>query len=128
MIHIWRLVWWNGRWDVFGRRHCSRRPISIFLLKKIGLLLTRNFLLTLMLDSEATLWWYQWFDNTICGLDRTIERVVNLNVAWLGLVFVLILFVHMHGGVVVPYSDGEGGTSFKVGRPRPVGVRKRCSS
>ena len=33
-----------------------------------------------------------------CGLNRTIERVVNLRVTWLGFAFVLILY----GALVVP--------------------------
>ena len=37
-----------------------------------------------------------------CGIKRTIERVVNLNVMWLGFAFVLISFIHVHGVVVVP--------------------------
>ena len=35
--------------------------------------------------------------------------MVNLNVTWLGFVFILISFVHMHDAVVVPQSAGEGG-------------------
>ena len=37
-----------------------------------------------------------------CGIKRTIERVVNLNVMWLDFAFVLISFIHVHGAVVVP--------------------------
>ena len=36
-----------------------------------------------------------WLHCIVCGINRTIERVVNLNVTWLGFVFVLISFVHM---------------------------------
>ena len=42
-------------------------------------------------------------------LNRKIERVVNVNVTWLGFVFVLISFVCMYGAVVIPYFVGEGG-------------------
>ena len=57
----------------------------------INMLLTRN----LPFDSDfrqVILEWYNW----------TTERMVNLNVTWLGYVFVLISFVHMHGVVAVP--------------------------
>ena len=37
-----------------------------------------------------------------CGTKRATERVVNLNVIWLGFVFVLISFIQLHGVVVVP--------------------------
>ena len=52
--------------------------------------------------------------------------MVNLNVMWLGFVFVLISFVHMHGAVLVQLFVGEGGGgrgvgSFKIGRPRSRG-------
>ena len=43
------------------------------------------FLLTLKSDSEAIL-----YHCIVCGLIRAIEHEVNLNVTWLGLVFVLI--------------------------------------
>ena len=43
-------------------------------------------------------------------------RVVNLNVAWLGFVFILISFFHMHGAVVVPLFVREGmGIRLKLG-------------
>ena len=37
------------------------------------------FFLTLTSDSEAILWWYHWI---VCGINRTIERMANLNVTW----------------------------------------------
>ena len=67
-----------------------------FLLKKIGfftmtwhyadpninILLTRNLFLSLTSDSEAII-----YHGIVCGLNRTTERVVNLNVTWLGFCF-----------------------------------------
>ena len=55
--------------------------------------------------SEAIL---SWCHCNVCGLNRTIEHGVNLNVTWLGFAFVLISFVHIHGVVVVAYFVGEG--------------------
>ena len=55
-----------------------------------NILLTRN----LPFDSdvgEAILYLYHWI---VCGLNRTIERVVNLNVTWLCF---CSYFVHSHG-------------------------------
>ena len=90
----------------WGFRECFRRPILIFLLKKIGfvpwpsIMLNQTliyywqeifFTFTLTLDSEAILYSYHCI---VCGINRTIERVVNFNVTWLSFVFVLILFVH----------------------------------
>ena len=57
------------------------------------------FTFTLTSDSEAILYRYNCI---VCGINRTIERVVNFNVTWLGFVFVLISFVHIHGAVVFP--------------------------
>ena len=64
-----------------------------------NILLTRN----LPFDSdvgEAILYLYHCI---VCGLNRTIERVVNLNVTWLCFcfVFALISFIHMNSAVAV---------------------------
>ena len=104
--------WGRQNWDVIGRmgvggvRECFRCPILIFILKKIGfvpwpsIMLSQTliyywqeifFTFTLTLDSEAILYSYHCI---VCGINRTIERVVNFNVTWLSFVFVLILFVH----------------------------------
>ena len=94
--------------EVWGRgvRECFRCPILIFFIKKnwiwamtkhhaqsnINILLTRNLLhFTLTLDSEAILYSYHCI---VCGINRTMDRVVSFNVTWLSFVFVLILFVH----------------------------------
>ena len=47
------------------------------------------FFLTLTSDIE--------YHRIFGELHRKIERVVNLNVTWLGFVSVLVLFLHMHG-------------------------------
>ena len=65
----------------------------------INILLTRNF----PFDSDVSEAIPSWHHAIFCGLNRTIERVVNLNATWLGFVFVLISFLQMHGAVVVPY-------------------------
>ena len=57
------------------------------------------FTFTLTSESEAILYRYHCI---VCGINRTIERVVDFNVTWLGFVFVLISFVHIHGAVVFP--------------------------
>ena len=55
-----------------------------------------TFLLTLTSDNKAIL---QWHHCIVCGLNRTIERVVNWT--WRALAcFGLISFTHMHGAVV----------------------------
>ena len=41
------------------------------------------------------------------GLNRPTEPVVNLHVIWLGFIFVLISFFHMHGALVGE-SMGQG--------------------
>ena len=103
------------KWNLIRRRGwvASVLDVQFFLLKKSGfaswpeIMLIQTvwyywqeiFLLALVLDSEAILEWYHCF---VCELNRTIECVVNLNVTWLGFVFVLILFVHMLGAAVVP--------------------------
>ena len=108
VIHIWRLFWrgWVG-WgknemlpDVEGWwvSKCYGRPI-LFFIKKVGfwpwpdiMLIIyywqEIFLLTLTSDSQAIL---QWYHCIVCGLNRTIERVVNLNVMWLCFCFVSVL-------------------------------------
>ena len=92
-------------WGWGGVRECFRCPILIFILKKIGfvpwpsIMLSQTliyywqeiFTFTLTSDSEAILYRYNCI---VCGINRTIERVVNFNVTWLSFVFVLILFVH----------------------------------
>ena len=131
MIHIWRPLWGEvrrggDRWDKNemlsnaggkGRGGELESVMDVqslfFLLKKIGfapwldIRLSQTliyywqeiFLLTLTLGSEVIL---QWYHCIVCGLNRTIARVVSLNVTRLGFVFVLISFAHMHGAVVVP--------------------------
>ena len=96
--------WWGikQKWDAAGRRgwmvsECSGRPILIFLFIKenwictmtrhlaepdINKLLTRN----LLFDSDVR----QWNCCILCGLNRTIERVVNLNAKWLRFVLLWI--------------------------------------
>ena len=82
-------------------------------------ILTRN----LPFDSDVRHWSYPLMTPLYClWLNRTIERMVNLNVTWLGSVFVLILFVHMHGIVWGEWGhlklniQGQGGgRSWKVG-------------
>ena len=114
VIHIWRPLWGELRqkWDVnrrsrVGVSECSGRPTFIFFIKEnwicamtrhaepdINILLTRNLPFdSIMSDSEA-------IHCIVCGLNRTRECVVNLNVTWLGFAFVLISFVHMYGAVV----------------------------
>ena len=114
-MHIWRPLWgWGGvrkNWDVIGRRRvgcseCSGRPYFIFFIKENCIcVVTRYqeepnnnywqeiFLLTLPSGSETSIYWYHCI---VCGLNGTIELVVNSNIMCLGFVFVLILFVHMH--------------------------------
>ena len=104
---------WGGKevqqkWDDIRHRgwgvsEFSGYPIFIyFLLKEIifapwpGIIMSQTlmyywqkiFLLTLTTDSETIL---QWYHCIVCGLNRTTERVVNLNVKWFGFAFVLIL-------------------------------------
>ena len=62
----------------------------------INILLTNFPFDSITSDSEA-------IHCIVCGLNRKREYVVNLNVAWLGFVFVLISFVHMYGAVVVQF-------------------------
>ena len=78
-----------------------------FLLKKIGfapwpcimlsqtliyLLLTRN----LLFDTDTRKWSHTLMISMhVCGINWMIEPVVNLNVMWLGFVFVLISFAKM---------------------------------
>ena len=50
------------------------------------------FLLTPTSDSEVIL---QWYHCIVCGLNRTIERVLNMNMRWLYF-FCLFDFVHSH--------------------------------
>ena len=50
------------------------------------------FLFTLVSNSESILSWYHFI---VCELNRTIECVVNLNVMWLGFVFIFNSFIHM---------------------------------
>ena len=99
--------------EKWGVSKCSGRPIVTFLLKKIGfalwpeIMLSQKliyywqeiFFLTLALDSEAILWLYHCI---VCEVNQTVERVINLNVTWLGFVFALILSAHIHCAVVVP--------------------------
>ena len=47
-------------------------------------------------------------------LSRTTEHVVSFDVTWLGFVFVLISFVHMHGAVVALQFVGEGNRGGEV--------------
>ena len=126
VIYIWRPFWGVGggwvrqKWDVIWRRRvggggrgvseCSGRP-TFFLLKKTGftswpdVMLTicywqEIFLLTLTSDGEAIL---QWYHCIVCGLNRTKERVVNLNMTWLYFfcfVLFLISFIHVHGAII----------------------------
>ena len=106
--HKWDVTWRRG----VGVNNCSGRPIFFFLLNKIGfapwpdimqniniLYSQEIFLLPLMSDSQAIL---QWYHCIACELNRTIARVVNLDVMWLGFIFVLFLFVHMHSTITVP--------------------------
>ena len=44
-----------------------------------------------------------------------------MNVTRFGSVFILILFVHIHGGVVFPYFFWRGMGSSEIGRPRLMG-------
>ena len=65
----------------------------------LNILLTRN----LPFDTDVRQWSFPLVIHCIvCVLDRTTEPQVNLNVTWLGFVFVLISFVYMHGSLVVP--------------------------
>ena len=67
-------------------------------------LLTRK----LSLDSGVRQWNYPLMIPLLClWLNRTIKRVVNLNVMGLDFVFVLIWFVHMYSAVIVPEFVGE---------------------
>ena len=78
-------------WICAMTRHHAESNISI--------LLTRN----LPFDSDVRQWSYPLIIPLhVCGLNRTIERIVNLNVTWLCFVFDFISFVHMHGVIVVP--------------------------
>ena len=94
-----------GRWGDGGGSEFPWRPIFIFFIKEnwvcaitrhyvelhINILLTRNLPIESVSDSETI---PQWYHCIVCGLNRTMEHVVNLNVTWLGFVFVLISFVH----------------------------------
>ena len=85
----------------------------------INLLFTRN----LRIDSGVRKWSHPLtIPFTVCGLYRTIQRVVNLNMTWLGFVFVLVLSVHMHRAVLF-YSLLERlwQGPFKTERPRSRG-------
>ena len=61
------------------------------------------------IDRKSSYWLWsqnvsilQWYHCIVCGRNQTIERVVSLNVTWLGFVFVLILFVCTNDATVVP--------------------------
>ena len=94
---------------VGGERGCIGRPIFIFLLKKIGfapwpdIMLSQLLTRYLLVASCVRQWSHALMIPLHCLWEqcRTIERVVSLNVTWLGFAFVLISFVNMHGAVVV---------------------------
>ena len=79
------LLWpfcWKHCIDVIGRRgwrfsECSGRPIFICFIKENWIFTMTRYAKS---DSEAILWWYHCI---VCGLNRTIEHVVNLNMTWL---------------------------------------------
>ena len=112
---------WEGvrqKWDVIGCKEVEGWRVFLtsnlyfFLLKKIGfapwpdimlsqtlILLTKN----LLFDTDARQWSHPlMIPLHVCGINRTVEPVVNLNMTWLAFVFVLISFVHMHSAVVIP--------------------------
>ena len=77
---------WDGR--RFGGSECSWRPIFVFFIKV-------NWICTMTRYAESNnillvsfwLWCRQWYHCIVCGLNRTTENVVNLNVTWLGFCF-----------------------------------------
>ena len=83
------------KWDVTGRRgvrvnEFSGGPIFILFIKENWICaMTRHH------AEPSNIYCI------VCGLNRTVERVVNLNVMWLG--FILISLVHMHGAVIVSW-------------------------
>ena len=89
----------SGMHKVWGVCECCGRPIFFLIIKENWLCLMARlsqtliyywqeiFLLTLKSDIEAILSWYHWI---VCGLSRTIKRMVNLNAKYLG--FVLFWF------------------------------------
>ena len=91
--------------DVVGWRvsKCSGRPVFFIYLRKLSLrhdqilcyYWQEIFLLNLTSDSEAIFWLYHCI---VCGLNQTIERVVNLNMTLLIFFVCLFLFdfVHLH--------------------------------
>ena len=65
----------------------------------INILLTRN----LFFDTDVRQWGHRlMIPLHVCELNGTTEPVANLNVTWLGFVFILISFDHMHSAIVVP--------------------------
>ena len=133
-------------WGVIERRGWGLANVfavqSFFLLKKIGfatwpeIMLSQTliyhwqeiFLLILVSDSEASFRYHC----IVCGLNRTIERVISLNVTWIGFVFVrsharcgccsivcwregvrLKLNVHGQGGRKILDVVGQGGGDLK---------------
>ena len=84
-----------------------------------NILLTRN----LPMDSGVRQWSHPSMIPLHCLWAKSNNRARGqFNVVGLGLIFVFILFVHMHGAVVIPQFVGEGVmVSFKIGWPRSRG-------
>ena len=88
---------------------CFGRPVFILLLKKTGFApWLRNMLSQIIyywqeifLFESDVRQWSQPYYCIICELNQSRECVVNLNVTWLGFVFVLISLFHMPDAVFV---------------------------
>ena len=81
-------VFWTSNRSIFWLKKTGFEPWPDIML--IICYWQEIFLLPLTSDSETILWLYQCL---VCGLNRTIEHVVNLNVTWLCFCFD---FVHSH--------------------------------
>ena len=116
MINICRPPWGGWRLRSKAKMRCCQTYVggqrvfctSIFF-KKIVFALWADIMLSqtstgnLPFNSDVIQWSHSLLIPLHClCANRTIERVVNLNVKWLDFVFVLISFIHIHDAVVVP--------------------------
>ena len=108
-------------WEGMMGSDCSGRPVFIFLIKEnwicsitrhraesnINVLLTRN----LPVDSGVRHWRYS---SMISLHYLCVERMVNLNVVWLGFVIFLISFVHRTVRLLFYSLLKRGGGGWKL--------------